>query len=437
MPRLLKIVASFLATLAFFFSLASPILAADLLPALTAPEMNLEKYVIGEDAVYTDGSAGMMTTLINGVILMTMGAKDKEGNVVVRGATSHLSRFVATMYQSKPASSTQYLAYMGKKLNLVPQAYAQGAGASFISPVINLWTVVRNVIYVFYIVIFVILGFMIMFRAKLNPQTVVNISNSLPNIIISLILVTFSFAICGLIVDLGFLANQVIYNIFYPEFFVGAKNTWFADATPITLIGNLGLGSSLWDAFSGFLSILDGGGPVLILNLVIAMTIISTAFKIFFNLLTKYISIFLIAFLSPLAVFTAGIAGVSSATNFFKQLVSAVLVFPATYFMINLSIYFTEFSAHFAQTPDPTDGFQNITPFPINEFLDNAQSVAGPNETVMTTIAALIGLGVLMTAAQIPQVIDGALNVKPFGAGGGEQLGGAFRKIPIIGGLLG
>ena len=448
MPRLLKVFASLLFALILIFSLGSRVLAAKLLPALTAPEMNLEKYVIGEDSINPDGSAGMLTALINGVILLSLGSRDENGNVVVQGATDHVANFASVMYQAPPASSIQYFAYIKQKLNIVPQAYAQGKGAEFLNPIVNLWTIMRNAIYVFYIVIFVALGFMIMFRAKLNPQTVIGISSALPNIIVSLILVTFSFAICGFIIDLAYLGNGLIYSLFYGAFEVpsapGSPATisqWLISADPITVIGQADFGGNLYRALTGIAVILTGGdlgsgGAILIFNLVVAMTIISTAFKIFFNLLTKYISMFLIAILSPLAIFAAGFAGVGAATNFFKQLIAAALVFPATYFLVNLSFYFSTY------VRNGGDGFVDLIPFNISTLLtvggSSAAAAAGTDPITTQTIASLLALGVLMAATQIPQVIEGALNVKPtIGAATGEQLGGAVRKIPLIGGLMG
>src|SRR3989344_3440895 len=117
MPRLLKVFACFLFAFILILSLGSRVLAAKLLPALTAPEMNLEKYVIGEDSINPDGSAGMLTALINGVILLSLGSRDENGNVVVQGATDHVANFASVMYQAPPASSIQYFAYIKQKLN--------------------------------------------------------------------------------------------------------------------------------------------------------------------------------------------------------------------------------------------------------------------------------------------------------------------------------
>ena len=67
----------------------------------------------------------------------------------------------------------------------------------------SLWTDVLNLAYIFFVIVMIIAGFMIMFRHKIGGQAMVTLGNVLPNVIIALIVATFSFAIAGLIIDLG------------------------------------------------------------------------------------------------------------------------------------------------------------------------------------------------------------------------------------------
>jgi hypothetical protein len=55
----------------------------------------------------------------------------------------------------------------------------------------------------------IVIGFMIMFRTKLGSQTIVTVGNALPQIILGLILTTFSFSIVGLMLDAGKVAMSV------------------------------------------------------------------------------------------------------------------------------------------------------------------------------------------------------------------------------------
>ena len=52
-------------------------------------------------------------------------------------------------------------------------------------------------------------------------------------------------------------------------------------------------------------------------------------------------------------------------------------------------------------------------------------------------LALFVALGVLMIIPSIPQAIDKALGTGPGVGAGAADFGGALRKIPLIGGLLG
>ena len=79
----------------------------------------------------------------------------------------------------------------------------------FLQPVQALWSVFRNISYIGFVIVFVIMGFMIMFRAHISPQAVATVQDSIPRIIIALVLVTFSYAIAGLLIDVMFLVLNI------------------------------------------------------------------------------------------------------------------------------------------------------------------------------------------------------------------------------------
>lgn len=132
------------------------------------------------------------------------------------GAIGGLAKVMVAMYQSPPTSTVQYLADLGQNFGLAKPAYAQvgGSGAGIIEPIKILWQFTRNLTYVLFIIVFVVVGFMIMFRTKINPQTVISAQAALPGLVIGLILVTFSYFIAALIIDTSFLGIQVVANIF-------------------------------------------------------------------------------------------------------------------------------------------------------------------------------------------------------------------------------
>ena len=117
-----------------------------------------------------------------------------------------ISSLMALPYQYPPASSSYWAVDTLQKAGFVPKSYAaEGIGFSSIKPLMNIWVIFRNVAYLIIVLVLVSIGFMIMFRMKLNPQTVISVENSLPKIVVALLLITFSFAIAGFLIDIMYL----------------------------------------------------------------------------------------------------------------------------------------------------------------------------------------------------------------------------------------
>jgi len=105
-----------------------------------------------------------------------------------------------------------------------------------------LWSETRNIAYLFFVVIMIIAGFMIMFRKNLPGQVVVSVGNALPRIIVSLILVTFSFAIAGIMLDLGKMGMNVVNGIFIQaETNLGVANPSGVDISGVTRLSDVAL----------------------------------------------------------------------------------------------------------------------------------------------------------------------------------------------------
>lgn len=134
-----------------------------------------------------------------------------SGDAILASAT-----MIGLLYASPPASGIEYLADLGSKIGLAEPAFAQGPGVGFqaLAPVRPVWTAFRNMAYLLFVIIFIVIGLAIMFRVRLNPQTVVGIQNAFPRLVIALLLVTFSYAIVGFIVDLIFILTFLVLAFF-------------------------------------------------------------------------------------------------------------------------------------------------------------------------------------------------------------------------------
>lgn len=115
-----------------------------------------------------------------------------------------------------PPASGLYWAYSGlQNAGLIPKSYAatQGIGMASIRAFAPLWDAFRKLAYLVLVLIIITIGFMIMFRMKLNPQTVISVESALPKIVITLLLITFSYAIVGFSIDAMYLVTILIVDI--------------------------------------------------------------------------------------------------------------------------------------------------------------------------------------------------------------------------------
>lgn len=140
----------------------------------------------------------------------------KIGYVQSGGLIGFTSDMMVALY-TPPAHASDFTRYLGQNFGIARPTYAQGVGFTSINPLLNIWKIFRNIVYLFFIIIFVIVGFAIMLRVQIDPRTVMSIENQLPKLILGLILVTFSFAIAGLLIDGMWILTFLIINILTPH----------------------------------------------------------------------------------------------------------------------------------------------------------------------------------------------------------------------------
>ncbi len=114
-----------------------------------------------------------------------------------------------------PINTSDYFQYLSENFGLIKQAHAaNGIGFAQLSPITNLWLAFRNLSYLLFVIIFVVVGFAIMLRAKIDPRTVMTVENQIPKLIVALLLITFSYAIAGFIIDIMWVAIYFAINLF-------------------------------------------------------------------------------------------------------------------------------------------------------------------------------------------------------------------------------
>ncbi len=308
------------------------------------------------------------------------------------GALGSLTNITVALYQP-PTSTMYYLADVAKGFGIITPAYAQvtGSGASIIKPVEKLWEVMRNFAYLAFIIIFLAIGFMIMFRQKLNAQTVLTVQSALPGLVISLILVFLSYFIAALLIDLAFLSVQLLAWLFVQNGLANSfgdmagiqslaqnsnifdlfKNSFrlenFGEVTggvsgTVTSIFGGSAGPNVWAVLipaiigsviafvvfppagmtvAAFAIPIAGGAlvgslaPLIVGLLVPLILIIALAiqfFKLLFKLITSYVMLLVTTILGPLLILVSAVPGKGTTLGFWwKNLLGNALVFPAVF----------------------------------------------------------------------------------------------------------
>ena len=128
------------------------------------------------------------------------------------GAIGVMGKMISVLY-TPPLHSGDYFNHLAQNFGIAKPAYAQGTGFEGLKPLLGLWTAFRNIVYLIFTIVFVVIGLAIMFRIKIDPRTVMTIQNQIPKIIIGIVLVTFSYAIAGFLIDMMYASIYLIGNV--------------------------------------------------------------------------------------------------------------------------------------------------------------------------------------------------------------------------------
>ena len=403
-------------------------------------------------------------------------AEDFGGQKGAIGETIALTSF---LYKEQPASTIQYLAYVSDKIGFpVKDANAQTIG-SFrnLSPILGIWSITRDIALVGFVVVIAVVGFLIMIRKQIDPRTVVTIQQALPKLIISLILLLFSYGICSLFIDamnvvtyagatalqrsnlIAFgpeaqrpilLGNLLKANIFqlWDQFYDISR--LFQDLSNISGQQNAGLNSVsrgldiVANAF-GMQNLIAGGS---ILRTVLFIAMFVALIRTFFMLLTSYIMVTIKIILSPFSFLMMAIPGSGRTFGAWaKSIIAHLAVFPVVFFMLALAAIFTSqasnpqdiFSFRREQYNHWTDLFQQ----PKTNIWRTGSDVITADQAYwappalgnwFTVTGPLIGLGILLTIPKTSTLIREAIQYKGSQAEGaaGESLLSAARRINML-----
>ncbi|HRS23251.1 MAG TPA: hypothetical protein P5562_03795, partial [Candidatus Woesebacteria bacterium] len=312
-----------------------------------------------------------------------------------------------------------------------------------------------------------IIGFAIMFRAKINPQTVVTIQSAIPKAVVALILVTFSYAIAGLMIDLMYVTTGIGISLIKTSGGKGLFGTiedlrknGLAESL-INLLNKIGLSEGMEnlnslefitlflekgklasnkiaiifnpvDYFTDFLpgiaqNIVDtftqtifppaliAGG---IVNFILGIVLLFAFFKLFFSLLLNYVQVLIQVIIAPFLLMISALPGQNTFGNWLKGLLKNLLPFPAVVIMLTLSSRITSLN---------NMGDLWVAPLirPPSPF-----GLASPQKF----LTGILSFGLILLTAKIPDIIKSMFERKPFayGAAIGEPLKAPIKGLNLL-----
>ncbi|MBD3329316.1 hypothetical protein GF357_02370 [Candidatus Dojkabacteria bacterium] len=226
----------------------------------------------------------------------------------------------------------------------------------------SVWQRTLVMSYIFFVVIFIVVGFMIMFRSKIGGQVAVTVYNTLPQIIFSLVLATFSFAIVGLILNLSAWLSKFVlafmnlkstgpgsaYTPTGPLFLLNPKHMSTYGGPFSTVIKTIDtmFGMSHLYSHSTLTIILKGLGVTLtgligiLVWLIYLIIYLVASIKVYISVMKALMGIILDLIIAPLVMAASAIPGQDSIRKqWINRVMKNALTFPVTLAILNAPRY--------------------------------------------------------------------------------------------------
>lgn len=349
----------------------------------------------------------------------------------------------SAVFTSRRISTYGFIKQSFSRLRPVSEvSAAEGFGYSAVDNMIsNIWGASRDISYFLLTIVMILMAFMIMFRTKISPQVVITVQSALPKVVIGLVLITFSFAIAGFLIDLTY----VVIGLLSMLLTTGTNNTlsnfsWndmFKAFTQRSVITHFivywiqWIVSALFASFSFIWAIGIGNVFNLIIVIIawvfILFALIVISFKSWLMLIKNYISILLQIAFGPLII-VGGVAGIGPGFGgWLKNLFAALIVYPAVALLLFLSFLFLAPSLPDYSSIPGIGNFFNTLSSNLWAFDIKADALGGSTdfwEPPLTlgsgAFELLMCFASLTVLALIPKTVDivkSYFSGKPFGYG--------------------
>ncbi len=395
------------------------------------------------------------------------------------GLISSLGSFTSKLITVRPASSLDYLSYVSTNLknhHIINETYAASPGYGFqsLAPILPLWRAFRNISYLLFALGFVLYGVMIMFRVRIDAKTAASVQLAIPKLIVTLLVITFSYAIVGFLIDISTVISAMVISVLQ----AGGILTMGKHALPVVAGGQslLGaVGSVLVNGFMAFIvspfiffNLVIGGlvgmaasfaaiiagtisGVGIIVSVIILIAVGISYIKLIFKLFQAFFSIIINLIFSPIILLGNLMPGSNAISSWLMSIVGNLAVFPVASFFLVLS-YALMCQPILSILPSilgssvNTSGTLGFASQSALESLLGVKSLSTlsniwtPPMTVGAGIAggatgtgagssgslmlATIGFGLLLMASKYCEMVEKALKTPPFpyGAAIGEAL---------------
>jgi len=499
LPRILRITKVGLLT-----SIISVVLATSVSIIYASNDLsNLGRWVGRE------GNNGLVPELISTANDIVLGhTEENEGSsnsYVIKGSLIVLANnlVVETYENTDQVSGTKYIASTLEDAGVIEPVYASPTGYRSFQPVQKIWMVMRNIALAFVIIIGLILAVMVLLRVR-QGQGYVTILNSLPKLILTVILILASYSISGFLVDIGNVAEKVIISIFFNKNFIDSTfyglnkgvadpayphNMFYDDKFHISEGENKDYNEDYSKDFNLFrllsrftefetwgevpcngvekpdwhyaynddsnicplsvtdiirtptnIGFLDRGVKIgdmapdaarELLNLIIAIMIISGIFKIFFSLVSSFAKMILYTIFAPFAFLLYPISS-GAITSWLRYFLSASLLFPAAFLMMFLAAIIMGDASSPWLTVESGNEIAGIAP----DLLTYSTAVdADGNVPFLTRIVSVVIVLMIPTLPEyLMEVLKAPENLMARGAK--ERMQKVASKIPFVGGMV-
>ena len=339
-------------------------------------------------------SAGVTTTTTSGSV-----TDDYYINNYFRygGAIGAVMYGAGSLYDLRPATTYDSVIYQAQKAGVVS---AQVQGFNQFAPITKLWGVFRDISLLLFVVVFVAIGFFILIQRKIGGQETVSLLSGVANAAVAMIVITFSYAIAGVIVDIfsnvmngvvattfqGFINSQEVlaklYNVnsnvnvltLMSELSgIGvsqsAQNLFQSALTGISYplesvkgvfnglgdikLGFLPVGTAVGMFASVFVDLLSGiitqfFNNSSLINAIVAFTIFIISLRVVFALIGAYVAIVFKIMFSPFILLPAALPGNAGKTimGWVLSLIANALTFPAIFACLLMAAMFLNLNAN-------------------------------------------------------------------------------------------